>query len=371
MRRTRPRASVSHASVQRARRTRPAASPRQDLHASAAPADSPLLAAALDREIVTARLRELSAVGRRGRATVRVARLLSTTNNVATTSNRRASILYELERPWRGSSHVFAKHFGNTVQAKRVHDILVTLRREVFRRSRRLGVPEPLGWVPELSLVLYLPVQGRYLDEQILSDRAGESVGRAAEWLAHLHGAEIALDRSFDLANEVANLGIWAGAVTDSFPEVEDVAQRVLSALRESAPTLDLDQRVPIHKDFHYRHVLVGRKLNVFDFDEMRLGDPSFDLGHFCAYLHLLRYRMRKAPPTLGNLELMFLDKYRKQTGWFRSEQVAFFEIYTCVKTARQLCEMNGVEPRPRGESRLREVRAVLEHAKTVSNRLG
>ena len=52
----------------------------------------------------------------------------------------------------------------------------------------------------------------------------------------------------------------------------------------------------PIHKDFHYGHIVVDGGLKVIDFDEMRLGDPNFDLAHFCANLHLLAYRLNNSP---------------------------------------------------------------------------
>ena len=40
-----------------------------------------------------------------------------------------------------------------------------------------------------------------------------------------------------------------------------------------------LETRVLIHKDFHYEHGVVGERLAVIDFDEARLGNPTFDLA--------------------------------------------------------------------------------------------
>ena len=37
---------------------------------------------------------------------------------------------------------------------------------------------------------------------------------------------------------------------------------------------------VPIHKDLHPGHVLVGDDVYVIDLDEARNGDPTFDVAH-------------------------------------------------------------------------------------------
>ena len=48
----------------------------------------------------------------------------------------------------------------------------------------------------------------------------------------------------------------------------------------------------------------------MIDFDEMRLGDPNFDLAHFCANLHLLAYRLNNSPFHFNALQSAFLRGY-------------------------------------------------------------
>ena len=68
---------------------------------------------------------------------------------------------------------------------------------------------------------------------------------------------------------------------------------------------------MPIHKDFHPGHVLLGDDVCVIDLDEARRGDPTFDVAHFCAYLELLSTaRRRRAARTA------FLEEYAAATGW-------------------------------------------------------
>jgi aminoglycoside phosphotransferase (APT) family kinase protein len=85
---------------------------------------------------------------------------------------------------------------------------------------------------------------------------------------------------------------------------------------------------VPIHKDFHAGHVLIGEQTCVIDLDEARMGDPAFDVAHFCTYLAQL-----EAPASAVE---EFLDAYSTATGWADKGTLAPFRAYTCLKIAKQ-----------------------------------
>jgi aminoglycoside phosphotransferase (APT) family kinase protein len=182
----------------------------------------------------------------------------------------------------------------------------------------------------------------------------------AARWLGALHGSRLALDRSFDLANELANLGEWAGLIGRTHWGEGRAAAAIVARLRARASGLRLETRVPIHKDFHYEHIVVGDRLTAIDFDEARLGDPAFDVAHFCAYLDLLAHRLGSAAQGRA-LTGVFLDAYARQTGWTPDERFGFFYAYTCVKIGKQLCTTRGPRPWPAGRERRRQVRLMLE----------
>jgi hypothetical protein len=129
---------------------------------------------------------------------------------------------------------------------------------------------------------------------------------------------------------------------------------------------LHFDTRVPIHKDFHYEHILVNGSLKVIDFDEMRLGDPNFDLAHFCANFYLLAYRKNKRPAQFVKLQDRFFDSYKSLTGWKLDERFMYFYAYTCLKIAKQLCKLRGPRPWPEGEEQHGQVWLMLEQGLTV-----
>jgi hypothetical protein len=91
------------------------------------------------------------------------------------------------------------------------------------------------------------------------------------------------------------------------------------------------------------------------------MGDPTFDLAHFSAYLDLLAERQGGVAADARALPGVFLDAYARQTGWTRDERFSFFYAYTCIKIARQLCITQGPRPRPAGRERQRQVRLTLD----------
>ena len=326
----------------------------------------PLLGTLLDLEVTGPRLERLLAWTGRG-ASLRV----SSAMLIDCKPGDRALIAYMIERPSDAAcSRVFGKHFRNAIQARRVHEIQQSLWSTVFRRTALVGVPRPVGWLPEFSLVLYVAEEGRYLDDVVLDGRADEPLRLAAEWLARLHASELALERTFDLDNEVANVQAWADVVGATYPEEADTAARISRIVRERASLVRFAPHAPIHKDLHYRHVIVGSRLTVVDFDEMRVGDPSFDLAHFCTHLHVLCRRAGRPSSYADLLERVFLGEYASRRKWQLDERFTYFCAYTSLKIARQLCELRGVRPRPTGEAQRAEVRAILDHGRSLSDSL-
>lgn len=278
---------------------------------------------------------------------------------------QRALIQYELLAADGRTYTILGKIYADPNQLQRVDHLLHALWGEVFAANEICGVPQPLGIISELALLLYRPAEGKFLDDVLAGPALDTALDRTAQWLGTLHSHPLALTKHFDLTNEVTNLGHWATLVGQHYPELEPLAQQVLSYLQQQAPHLALTIQTPIHKDFHYRHVLVGdaESVKVIDFDEMRLGDPNFDLAHFCANLQLLSYRQHGTPDPLPTSENQFLIAYARHTGWRWAEhrlRFIYFYCYTCLKIARQLCLGFGPSPAPSGAEQQRQVAMIL-----------
>jgi Ser/Thr protein kinase RdoA (MazF antagonist) len=307
------------------------------------------------------RLGELLAPGARNGWAPR----LASTELIAYRQGRRALIAYDVALPSKGERMcVFGKHFADRAKARRVWELKLALHRDCARRG--FSVAQPLDWIPDLALVLYVPVAGRSFLGAARERNAGRLLRLAAGSLAGFHTTGLSLDRRFALAKELDNLARWADLVCAQHPDQEGPAREALEQLRMLGPQIGFELDVPIHKDFHYEHLVLGSRLGIIDMDEARFGDPSFDLAHFCTYLELLALRAYGSPDLAEALEQAFLEEYSRRTGWAKDERFTYFRVYTYLKIAKQLCKIEGVAPRPTGDEQRRQVRRVLQRARAL-----
>jgi aminoglycoside phosphotransferase (APT) family kinase protein len=266
---------------------------------------------------------------------------------------------------------VYGKLYPEPYLADRAYKVMKTLHDEVYCDDNDLGVSEPLGVIPNLSMLVFVPVEGKLLGDYV-AKRAldGPEVSRAMDlagkWLAQLHTHQFPLEKEFKVENEVDNIREWAALICKKYPEETKAANHIVDYLVEKANEIDFSVHVPIHKDFHYEHMLFNGGLKVFDFDEMRLGDPNFDLAHFCANFYLLAYRNQEHTAQFTILQNQFLDAYSSGTGWQLDEKFLFFYIYSCLKIAKQLCKFRGPRPWPEGEEQHAQVWLMIEQGLTI-----
>jgi hypothetical protein len=215
-------------------------------------------------------------------------------------------------------------------------------------------------------MLVFVPAEGQLMGEMISRHRLDspevvQTMEMAGNWLAQLHSHRFPLEKQFKVENEIDSIREWADLINQKYPDEARAVRHIAAFLIDQATSINFDEHVPIHKDFHYEHILVNNGLRVFDFDEMRLGDPNFDLAHFCANFYLLAYRNHKHTAQFSTLQNYFFDAYSSQTGWQLGEKFLFFYIYSCLKIAKQLCKLRGPRPWPEGEEQHAQVWLMLE----------
>lgn len=257
--------------------------------------------------------------------------VVESADELASSSARRSVVRYAvrgLDGPH--AVAVVGKTFTESRRARLLHDHLRLLHEGPFRAGD-LRVPEPLAIVPQQRLVLYRHCDGTPLDLITVPAQAEEGVRGAARWLARLHTSDVRLPRTFSLEQEERSTKEWAtlvGQIHPSLaPQAHSIADRWVAATRSAGH----NGVVPIHKDFHPGHVLVGDDLYVIDLDEARQGDPGFDVAHFCCYLERAPGDWNKQP-----LHAAFLKEYAAHTGWMDNGTYAPFCAYTWLKIAKQ-----------------------------------
>jgi hypothetical protein len=272
-------------------------------------------------------------------------------------AGERLLLRYDVEAAPGGT--VFGKVFADPTAAVRVHETMCHLWEAFAGCGKPTTVPEPLGLLDDLNLVVYAPAPGVPLDEMLNAPEALDALRLAGSWLGHLHDAPVPLDRRFVVATELINAADWGAMVAATAPDVGSDAVALCRRLRERAEAITLDEATPIHKDFHPGHVIVDGSVAVVDFDEARLGDAAFDVAHFCAYLHLAGLRQELGERQEA-LEGAFLEGYNERSGWSPDGRFALFRAYTAVKIAKQLATSRGPRPRPYGDDLARQLHEVL-----------
>jgi aminoglycoside phosphotransferase (APT) family kinase protein len=91
-----------------------------------------------------------------------------------------------------------------------------------------------------------------------------------------------------------------------------------------------------IHKDYYPAHVLWdGRGVWVVDFDELAVGDPAFDVGHFLAHLEYQVQRSGSDPTRGAGAAARFRAAYADtRSGPTFDVRLRFYAAYTFLKLA-------------------------------------
>lgn len=264
-----------------------------------------------------------------------------------------------------GRRTIVAKRFADRGRARRLFDALTDLRSDLDAAGADGSVPRPLALSGADSVVFYEAARGRFLDE---ATAAPGTFARCARALADVHACSPSLDRTFDPCHEARKVAGWAEEVGAALPSFGPRARRAALAYGASSRRIGLDTDVPVHKDLHHRHVVVGERTSFLDLDEVRWGDRAFDLAHMCTYAHLLAVRGEGAPAP--EVEAEILSAYAAATGWAHDDRYALFCLYTCLKIAWHLATGRGLPPRPEGAEAGRQLAAVLAHAEARAGEL-
>jgi hypothetical protein len=282
-------------------------------------------------------------------------------DELARAAGRRTSVRFLVKR---GAAEeplaVVAKAFSDARRATLLWTHLRLLHSGPFGAGT-LRVPEPIALLSRPGMVLYRAFDGVPLNRLEAETEVQEGVRAAARWLATLHGSGLMLPRRLSLEQERRSVREWAESVARAAP-VFGVQVRALAEEWSRCAVAVPTREVPIHKDFHAGHVLVGQGVCVIDLDEARQGDPAFDLAHFTAYL------VMDFGPAAGALREIFLDEYAALSGWRDTGTYRLFAAYTWLKIAKQWAVGSGPGRGQPPERRLAGVDDALERGAVCLN---
>ena len=194
-----------------------------------------------------------------------------------------------------------------------------------------IGVPEPIAFLPELSMHLQEDVGGVSIRNLVKRGLDEQHFRIAARTLAKLHtcGLPPGPARGVDALMLRCHprhpfLGI-------AFPElaatVDDIVERA-RALERGWPALPV---TPVHGDFHLGQVHVdGERSWLVDLDALGFADPASDLGNVLVFLE---DKMRR-DPALTAMVAAFREEYTARAPFDPWGRVPIYEALTHLRRA-------------------------------------
>ena len=215
---------------------------------------------------------------------------------------RRCTLRYELSIGGR-RERVYAKTYASG-RAPRAHAALAAV--AAAGRGTAVSIPEPVGCIPRLRLVVQREVRGKPATSRLL---AGDEAlaAQVASVLHALHACPAALVSTHSSDDE---LRILSGRLLELprrlFPVARACFDVAADAMRRSGWRLR-----PVHRDLYPEQVLVeGDRLALVDLDDAALSEPAVDVANFLAHLRLLSLDEPRSIEPLEAVAAAFESRY-------------------------------------------------------------
>jgi len=282
--------------------------------------------------------------------------------SVARSKRNRCTVVYRLEygpevagRDW--PQVVVAKtHRGDKGRA--AYRAMCALWRSSLRWNGAVTIAEPLGFLPELNVLIQRAVPGETtlgdrIECMLLRDPAEhrdrenviELLGKTARGLSALHGCGLH-GPPFGWDEEMAEVREMMGRLSHWVPGLEARLAPALAGLEEFSIGHPPRVTVPSHRSFRPAQVMVdGGQLAFIDFDGFCEAEPAADLALFRASMkQKLIHAAARADhggsslawlqarlPQLDELGALFLEEYER-TAQVSRERLALWETLYLVR---------------------------------------
>lgn len=248
----------------------------------------------------------------------------------------RCTVRYTLERAGAPLARAAGKLYRDVAQAETAVRRMRELRAALRADEGAARIPEALSIVPELGLVLQSYVDAPDVRHALAAGEGARPAVAGAQFLARLHAAApLPGLETMSIAHELEKAEQWRAQIERAVPSLGSPLRSLLAELRRLGASLPVTWGSMIHKDFYYAHVLWdGETVWVVDFDELQLGDPAFDAGHFLAHLANLSFRQTGRSDGYALDGRSFLESYLERAQEDVRDRVPFYQAYTFVKLA-------------------------------------
>jgi len=270
----------------------------------------PGLAEALEPEAMTPRLAPLATLWEGRKSTPGGSWRVADIKVLKHKPGRRCALGYMLDGPG-GRRCLFAKAFSGE-RGPGIEEVMQEIAAAIPEEA--LVVPRPLGYLPDLRLLVTEYVEGTPLATSLHEGKSDVAARRIASALALLHGCAASLAGRWSASREVANTGGWLDRSPAGSRVSTGRAAALLERLGRRATLLPEAPEGPVHRDFYAEQVWdCGSRSALLDLDDARFGDPALDVGNFVAHLKLRSLQFPRLAPACERGRPSFLEEYERQ----------------------------------------------------------
>ena len=216
-----------------------------------------------------------------------------------------------------------------------------------------IAVPEPIAYLPELSMHLQEDVGGVSIRNLLKRAPEAAQFRVAARALAKLHGCGLAPGTVRGVDALMLRCHPRHPFLGLAFPELAATVDAIVARARALERGWPVRPVTPVHGDFHFGQVHVdGDRAWLVDLDALGFADPASDLGNVLVFLE---DKMRREP-ALASMVKAFRDEYAARSLLDPWARVPMYEALTHLRRA---CKQLRLQP----EGWRDKVRAMVERS--------
>ncbi|MFQ5560802.1 MAG: phosphotransferase family protein [Nitrospinota bacterium] len=194
-------------------------------------------------------------------------------------------------------------------------------------------VPEPLGIIPDLHMLVYKKVDGIPATKLLSSERGDIVARQAARAAFKIHNCSVSPHRVHTVSDEMKILIDKLPTVAKEVPELKNRIQSILHVAAKLAASIAKPVLRPVHRNFYSDKILIGEKnTHVLDFDLFCLGDPALDIGNFIGHVIEQSLRTFGNPEALSRASNAIRDEYLKISGQSSARSIDAYTLLTLVR---------------------------------------
>jgi len=240
----------------------------------------------------------------------------------------------------------------------RAHRIVESLWQAARRFEGLIHLPHPLGFVPDLGLLLEESIPGKPVGGRRLSFEFQNSAYAAADAIAVMHEAGVETDIEIRLENEMARLRDVAEQFAYVHPNAHFLLMDLVTHMQKRIDSTDEEHMLSTHGDMKYDQFMQHNgKFTLLDFDYYARAETSYDIGKYCGYLTPSIPRNWEETVAAEETRRVFLRRYMELRPYATLQR---FQIYEALTLA--LRAMTFMWAQSKGWEQMAETFLVMAH---------